>query len=70
MDQQKLGQLAANLMDILERDFNAGEIEDLVIIAKVHRPNDTPAIVNISTAGGRPADVLWMLEHTKKAVLQ
>jgi hypothetical protein len=69
MDQTKLGALAATLMDILERDFDGGEIEDLVIIAKVVRPNVGPAIVNISSAEGRPQDILWMLEHTKKGIL-
>ncbi|WP_026911206.1 hypothetical protein [Patulibacter minatonensis] len=68
MDTADVGKIAAALMDALDQNFAEGDLEDLTFIATV-REGESLNVINISTANERPADKLWMLEHTKQATL-
>jgi len=69
MDQTKLAQLTAALMDVIEGDFpEATGLGDVILIAEV-RVGEQSSILNMSTTGGRSHHALGMLEHVRQTYL-
>jgi len=69
MDQTKLAQMTAALMDVIERDFpEATELGDVMLLAEV-RVGEQSHMINMSTVGGRSHHALGMLEHVRQAYL-